>query len=158
MPDETEVREVLVTFILTKFDELTELLGSLDDDTANTELAIDGSNSVIQLVLHCCGMMRRWSSGVNLGVEIPRDRDAEFTARRPVREVLTLAARTRAAFIADVDGTDLAAPPAVVPAGRRQFWMGSGHGVLLHVLEEISQHLGHAEITRDVLLARAVEA
>jgi hypothetical protein len=28
-------------------------------------------------------------------------------------------------------------------------------GVLLHVLEELFQHLGQLELTRDVLLARA---
>ncbi|GAB3187653.1 mycothiol transferase [Nesterenkonia suensis] len=151
-----EHSDVLVTFILEKFDGLVDLVGSLDDATANSDLtgrvpAGTGTNSPVQLLVHVCGMLRRWSSTVNLGVTVPRDREAEFTARMPVAEVLESAARTRRGFLDDVAATVPYASPAAVPPGRGHFWTGSCHGVLLHVLEEISQHLGHAEITRDVL-------
>lgn len=62
---------VLVTFILMKFDELVDLVSDLDDELANATVPVDGSNSVVQLLVHCCGMLRRWSSSVNLGVEVP---------------------------------------------------------------------------------------
>lgn len=143
--------DVLVDFILLKFDELVALLETMDDESANAELPTPGSNSVVQLMVHCCGMMRRWSSSVNRGVEVPRDRDAEFSARMPVREAVSLAAHTRAAFLADVAATDVDSAPAAVPQGREHFWTVSTRGVLLHVLEELAQHLGQAEITRDAL-------
>ncbi|WP_120002856.1 DUF664 domain-containing protein [Nesterenkonia muleiensis] len=148
----TAAESPLVRLILHKFDQLVELVSRMDDDAANAVLPVKGSNSGVQLVVHCCGAMRRWSSTVNLGIEVPRDRDAEFTATMPVAEVLKLTASSRAAFLADVGQTNLAAAPVAVPAGREEFWTGSCEGVLAHVLEEISQHLGHAEITRDVVL------
>lgn len=143
----------LVRLVLKKFDELVDLVSRLDDGPANAVLPVAGSNSPVQLLTHCCGLMRRWSSSVNLGALVPRDREAEFTVTMPVAQVLDLAARTRTAFLDDVRRTDLSAAPAAPPPGRDEFWTASCEGVLLHVLEEICQHLGHAEITRDVVLA-----
>ncbi|GAA3279571.1 DUF664 domain-containing protein [Nesterenkonia halobia] len=146
--------DVLVSVILEKFDELVALVASCDDATANAVPAAgrpEAMNSPIQLLVHTCGMMRRWSCSVNRGLPVPRDRDAEFTARMPAAEALALASRTRADFRDDVASTDPDAAPAAVPAGREHLWTGSCRGVLLHVFEEICQHLGHAEITRDML-------
>jgi hypothetical protein len=142
----------LVRLILEKFDALVELTAQLDDTAANAVLPVAGSNSAVQLLVHCCGLLRRWSSTVNLGVEVPRDRSAEFEAVMPVAEALALAARTRPAFLADVAATDLTAPPRVSPPDHDDYWTSSCEGVLLHVLEELSQHLGHAEVTRDLVL------
>ncbi len=142
---------MLVEFVLRKFDELVRLASQLDDEAANRTTAHVDSNSVIQILVHCCGMMRRWSASVNLGIEVPRDREAEFTAQMPVAEALELAARTRAEFLVDVEQTDPAATPVAVPPGREDFWTVSCEGVLLHVFEELCQHLGQAEITRDTV-------
>lgn len=152
MMAESELEGVLVRLIATKFDELMDLVSQLDDDSANTVLPVEGSNSVVQLLSHCCGMMRHWSSSVNLGIEVPRDRDAEFEAVMPVAEALELAAEARSAFLDDVERTDLSGVPKVIPPGRQVFWTVTAKTVLLHVLEEICQHLGHAEVTRDVVL------
>ena len=67
--------------------------------------------------------------------------------------ILALATWTRERFLDDVAATDMASAPAAVPDGRGHFWTRTCHGVLLHLFEEICQHLGHAEITRDVLTA-----
>lgn len=154
IPDATADDQILVDFILLKFDELVSLVDDMNDESANTVLAVKGSNSVAQLVIHCCGLLRRWSSTVNLGIEVPRDREAEFTAQMPVEELLHMAAQTRENFLADVAVTDHAAAPAALPEGRHHFWTASCRGVLMHIFEEISQHLGHAEITRDLVIQR----
>lgn len=149
--------EVLLRYALETFDAIVGILTEMDDETANASLPAPGSNSPYALLAHCLGMMRRWSSTVNLGREVPRDRDAEFRAQGSVADLLEEAARVRAAFIADVEATDLDAAPAARPADEPE-----GHhvvdcrAVLLHVVEELAQHLGHLEITRDVLRARAV--
>ena len=122
-------------------------------------LPVAGSNSPYALLTHCLGAMRRWSSTVNLGGTVPRDRDAEFTATGPVSTLVERAARERQAFIDDVAATDLDALPVAPPADRvdapaRSYQVTDCRAVLLHVVEELAQHLGHLEITRDVLLAR----
>lgn len=141
----------LTQLILHKFDELVSLIATCDETEANAELKLPNSNSLVQLLTHCCGMMRRWSSSVNLGNEIPRNREEEFTAAMSVEEAIDLASHTRAAFLTDVEATQMQAAPLVVPAGREHFWTVTCEGVLLHVLEEISQHLGQAQITHDIL-------
>lgn len=138
--------------ILQKFDELTELLVGLDDELANRSLPWEGSNSIVQILVHCCGMMRRWSSSVNLGNDIPRDRDTEFSVIMSVTKATQLASDTRESYISDINSTNMQSPPARVPDGREHFWTVTCEGVLFHVLEELSQHLGQAQVTRDALI------
>ena len=148
----TASEEALKQLILRKYDELVSLVESCDDELANAEPETPGSNSLLQILVHCCGMMRRWSSSVNLGRVIPRDRDHEFEAKMSVTEVSTLAEHVRSAFVSDVEATDMQSAPLQVPSGREHFWTATCEGVLLHVLEEISQHLGQAQITYDSLI------
>ncbi len=144
---------ILVQFILHKFDEMTEVVRRLDDDVANSTLQAPGSNSAVQILVHCCGMMRRWSSTVNLGVPIARDRDSEFQAEMSVSDVLDLAKRTREQFICDTRQTQMQEPPQAVPSSREHFWTCTAEGVLLHVLEEIAQHLGQMQVTVDTVFS-----
>lgn len=144
--------QILVQLILEKFDQLYKTVDDIPEELINSCLPIAGSNSPVQIVLHCCGMMRRWSSTVNLGIAVPRDRDAEFNAKMVKVEALILASETRTAFVADISRTELQQPPAAVPPGRDvEYWMATCEGVLMHVYEELCQHLGHLEITRDFL-------
>lgn len=142
--------EALERLILQKLDELVELASDLDDQQANA-VPTTGGNSVVQLLVHCSGMMRRWSSSVNLDRNVPRDRPAEFTVTMPVDEALQVVTAARHGFVKDLKATAHHSAPLVVPQGRDHYWTVTQHGVLLHVLEELSQHLGQAEITRDVI-------
>lgn len=137
-------------FILQKFDELVTLTELLDDQTVNHVPPAPGSNSVAQILTHCCGMMRHWSSTVALGDPVARDRAAEFEVHAGVDKLLELAEATRSDFIADVAMMDPGAAPVALPADEERFWTASNAGVLLHIFEELCQHLGHAEITRDL--------
>ncbi|MGH3651868.1 DUF664 domain-containing protein [Glutamicibacter sp.] len=144
--------QILATLLLEKFDQLTEAFASIPQELANSVLPVGGSNSPVQLVLHCCGMMRRWSSTVNLGIEVPRDRDAEFTTVMDKEAALQLARDARKGFANDLALTAMHAAPVAAPPGRDgEYWLATCQGVLLHVLEELCQHLGHLEITRDCL-------
>lgn len=149
----TASEDALEKMVLQKFDELVALVGATDDATANRTLPVEGSNSVVQILVHCCGMMRRWISTVNLGREVPRDRDAEFTSSMTLNAVESLANSTRAACQDDLSQTVMQSSPALVPSGREHYWTTTCEGVLLHVLEELCQHLGQAEVTRDVLMS-----
>lgn len=144
--------QILVQLILEKFDQLYKTVDDIPEELINSCLPIEGSNSPVQILLHCCGMTRRWSSTVNLGIAVPRDRDAEFNAKMVKAEALMLASEARTAFVADISRTELQQPPAVMPPGRDvEYWMATCEGVLMHVYKELCQHLGHLEITRDFL-------
>lgn len=144
---------ILLEFTLSKFDELFDLIGQADDAMVNRKPDVEGANSLFAIGNHVLGMMRFWSCTTNRGVEVDRDREAEFTATGSVAELLSQATLTRQLFETDVLSVNGHSKPANPPAGKDAEWLVSCHGVLLHVFEEICQHLGHAELTRDLLAA-----
>lgn len=146
-----ESGSTLERFILLKFDQLVDLAEGLDNEAVNQVPTTPGGNSVAQILTHCCGMMRRWSSTVALGDEVPRDRDAEFEVVATVAELREVAADTRSNFIADVAMLDPVKAPAALPDDEDRFWASTNVGILLHVFEELCQHLGHAEMVRDIV-------
>lgn len=153
MGEPVTLHDIVLHYALVKLDAMVAIPAEMDDGTANRTRGVPGSNSPYVLLFHSLGAMRRWSSTVNLGVEVPRDRDAEFRASGSVADLLELAAAQREAFIADVRATDLTAAPASAPPGRNPAETATCLAVLVHVIEELAQHLGHLEITRDVLAA-----
>ncbi len=136
-------------------DEYAAIAGQLGDDLVNARLAgIPGSNSAFALVAHVAGMAARWGRTVNRGIHVPRDRDAEFAATGTVEEALGLLEQTRAGLHEDARAASPGEKP-VDPVREEDGSMSyaTQGDVLLHVYEELTQHLGQLEVTRDVLLA-----
>ncbi len=127
----------------------------LGDDLANRRPDLPGANSPYVILTHCLGVVEYWGGHMVADRPIQRDRDAEFRARGPVAELVRRAGEGRRRLQADLSGADALAPPphpaaphdADLPLGRTQ------GGVLFHIYEELSQHLGQMELTRDILLA-----
>ena len=115
---------------------------------------LEGSNSGFALVAHAVGVMGHWARTVNRGIVVPRDRDAEFTATGTVAEALELLELGRARLHEDARAADPAAAPANPPAGPDRTAYATQGDVLMHVYEELAQHLGQLEVTRDVLLSQ----
>ena len=136
-------------------DAMVEVAESLGDDLVSTRLDVPGGNSVFGLVTHCVGVMGRWARTVNRGIVVPRDRAGEFTATGTVAQLVELVEWGRFRLHEDVPASaDLAAAPLNPPADQPEVGEGSQGAVLLHVHEELAQHLGQMEVIRDVLLAR----
>jgi hypothetical protein len=141
----------------TALDAYAELCRDLGDDLVNERVeGVDGSNSAFALVTHVVGVMARWGRTVNRGIVVPRDRAAEFTATGTVEEALALIEAGRATLHEDVAAASPDAPPANPAGGKDRDDPGlqTQGAVLLHVYEELAQHLGQLEVTRDVLRAR----
>ena len=136
-------------------DAYAAIVTELGDGLVNARLdGIAGSNSAFALVTHVNGMTTNWVRTVNRGIVVPRDRPAEFTATGTVGDALGIVAATRAVLHEDAR----AASPREQPANPAHEKDGSisyatQGEVLLHVYEELAQHLGQLEVTRDVLLA-----
>ncbi|MDQ1704730.1 MAG: hypothetical protein QOF18_1096 [Frankiaceae bacterium] len=137
-------------------DRMTAIVAGLGDERANVTPELTGANSAYQILLHCCGMLEWWTRSAVLGREVRRDRDAEFGSSGSVADLLVRVANVRAQLLSDLELIDLDAPLAGDPSDH---YVGtpigaSARGVLLHVLEELAQHHGHLEITRDLVTAR----
>ena len=142
--------------ILGRMDKLAALVATLDDDTFNATLPIPAINSLAVLLRHVTGSARYWLERVCLGRDYVRDRDGEFSAHCSVSEGLEIYHRDRAAIesaLVELQGVDRAGAPAAIPTDKDRWWCGSIEGVIVHVFHEAAQHLGHAEITRDALVA-----
>jgi uncharacterized damage-inducible protein DinB len=135
--------------------EMARIVEDLGDELANEAPALPGANSPFAILTHCLGVVEYWGGATVAGRRIERDRAAEFTARGQVAGLLERTESARRRLHQDLDGLEaLAAPAQVVrdPEDPVPYTETKG-AVLLHILEELFQHLGQMEITRDVLQA-----
>jgi Protein of unknown function (DUF664) len=136
-------------------DRMLAVAAELGDGLINTVPDLAGGNSAYQLVFHCCGMLEWWTREAILGIDVGRDRDAEFVAAGSLATLQARVDAVRRQLRADLAVIDLDGPLKGDPSDRyRDTAIGAtARGVLLHVFEELAQHHGHLEITRDVLIA-----
>lgn len=145
--------DAYLTFCDEALDAYAAIVRELGDPLVNARVpSVEGSNSAFVLVSHVVGVMGRWGRTVNRGVVVPRDRDAEFAAVGSVEEALALLESGRLRLHEDVRAAVVGDPPANPPPDRDDAYATQGE-VLVHVYEELVQHLGQLEVTRDVLLA-----
>lgn len=133
-------------------DGMGHALDRFDDDTVNRRPHGPGTNSAAVLVTHACAAATYWVEHIGLGRPVARDRDREFEATASVDELRALLASTaeRLSTLA----RDLDAGPTATDHELRADLHGgdaSDASLVLHVLEELYQHLGHLELTADAI-------
>lgn len=145
----------LLWFVDEALDGMVAIVTDLGDDLANRRLDVPGANSPYAVLHHCLGVMAYWGGHVVAGRPVERDRDAEFRASGPVDDLVARARAARRQLEQDLAGLDPGAPPrgtvadedAALPLARTQ------GGAAVHIYEELAQHRGQMEVTRDVLRA-----
>jgi len=142
-------------FVDEALEGMVAVVTELGDELANRRLDVAGANSPYAVLYHCLGVMEYWVGALVAGRSIERDRDAEFRAGGQVGELVQRTRRARRQLVADLGDLEPLAPPrgtpepedADLPLARTQ------GGVLVHIYEELAQHRGQMEVTRDVLRA-----
>lgn len=147
-------RSVLGQFVIAKLDEMIDVVAGMDTKEANVVPDLPGANSAYQILYHCLGMTAQWTREDVLGVPTGRDRSVEFEQAGDVASLLTEARAVRAQLLVDLADMTHDQAPSTLARARDTFWVGSAEGILLHVLEELCQHLGHLEITRDLVAGK----
>ena len=134
-------------------DRMVAMATDLGDQRVNILPSLPGANSAYQIVFHCCGMLEWWTREAVLGIDVCRDRDAEFEASGSVAELTARVDGVRRQLRDDLHAIDIDGPLRGDPSDHyRDTPIGrSVRGVLLHVLEELAQHHGHLELTRDLV-------
>ncbi|HKA96101.1 MAG TPA: DUF664 domain-containing protein [Streptosporangiaceae bacterium] len=145
--------DAVASYVDRAVEAMADIVGDLGDDLANARPSLPGANSPYAMLRHCLGVMEFWGGHVVAGRAVDRDRAAEFRASGPADGLIAAAQEAQRRFRADIVTADPKARPrgtgAVTRPGGLEF-VSQGHA-LLHVMEEVCQHLGQMEITRDLL-------
>ncbi len=133
------------------------IIDALDDlEDANVTLdwrpPATGTNSVYALAVHALGTTEHRLLSVLCGIDVDRDRDAEFTATAGSARVIAdqwqdLATRITLALDTLTDADLRASRP------HPERGMITGLDVLIVVARHMAEHAGQAELTRDLALA-----
>ena len=132
-------------------------LAGLPDEVLNRELDTQPTNTLFQLGTHVAGSARYWAITCAGGVDFQRDRASEFVAMGHSADLmadLDLLVSQIHESLDSLTGMDLERPTA----GDRKFRTTGGaedplplRDAVLHALEHTALHLGHAQITRQLL-------
>lgn len=152
----------LLYFINCALDGMVRIAEELGDERVNLRPDIPGANSPYAILYHCVGCTNFWIGGLIAGRQVTRDRDAEFQAQGTVagiRQAVRALQKQLREDITHVQGDQpLAYPDALLPLQAWTKQQGVQHWrqgkALIHAYEELAQHHGQMEITRDILMQR----
>ena len=103
---------------------------------------------------HCLGVMAYWGTQVVTDQDVHRDRPAEFTSSGKVSDLTARAQIAKQQLRACFSAVDLHEPARQQQDrgyGANPEFFTNGASVA-HILEELAQHHGQMEITRDILM------
>ncbi|HXY28892.1 MAG TPA: DinB family protein [Acidimicrobiales bacterium] len=135
--------------------QMARIVEELGDDMCNRRPPFRDANSPYVILSHCLGVMEYWGGATVAERAVRRDPAAEFTAHGDVAGLLRRVEQARRRLREDLVGLEVAAEPVNVwrdPADPVPYTETKG-AALVHILEELFQHLGQMEITRDALVA-----
>ena len=135
------------------FTQMHEVVDRLDDEQVNVRPFGPTTNSVTGLVVHCCGVAEFWLGHVGLGRPSHRTRESEFEATATVAELHGAIDASVLQVCTDIRNLDAGGASDEYAAGRQFLEAGDGSdaALVVHVLEELYQHLGHMDLTADAL-------
>ncbi len=140
-------------FIDRALDGMVAILEELGDELANSEPDLPGANSPYAIFFHCLGVTNYWIGTLLGGRDVPRDRPAEFKATGSVKEISERIHGLKVQIRNDLDGFKgtavLTRTPDHSPIPDYDQWTQGW--VLVHTYEELAQHHGQMELTRDIL-------
>ncbi|HEY2552050.1 MAG TPA: DUF664 domain-containing protein [Streptosporangiaceae bacterium] len=143
----------LAYFVDCAIDDMIGIVRDLGGELAGTRPELPGANSPYAILTHCLGVMDYWGGHAVAGREVVRDRAAEFRAAGAADRLAEACEQAKRQFAADLAVAQPDQPlrrPASASTRHRGAITSQGQA-LLHVLEEVAQHHGQAELTRDLL-------
>jgi DinB superfamily len=138
-------------YVRLAFSQTLQVADRMGDELINVRPPGPDTNAVAALIIHCCAVAEYWLGHVALGRPSTRHRDSEFSRTATLAELHDLVDDALLKTITDIERLDAGEGR---DDGGRQFLEagdGSDAAVVLHVLEELFQHLGHMELTADAL-------
>ncbi len=140
-------------YVRLAFSQMLRVADRVGEEQVNLRPLGPGTNAVAPLIIHCCEVAEFWLGHVALGRTSVRDRDDEFSCTASLAEMHARVDHAVRQTITDIQHLDAGEG---CDEGGRQFLEagdGSDAAVVLHVIEELYQHLGHMELAADAFAA-----
>jgi hypothetical protein len=140
-----------ITYLRHAFRQMLDVADRVGEPRINERPLGDDTNAIAALIIHCCEVAEFWMGHVALARTSTRQREDEFSRTATLAELHVLVDETLVRIELDVE---LLESGQGRDEGGRQFLQDgdtSDASVVLHVLEEIYQHLGHMELAADAL-------
>ena len=150
--------EDFLMFIDRALDGMLRIVEELGEERANMRPDLPGANSPYAILTHCVGVCNYWIGTLLGRREIFRDRDEEFRASGTLIELRERVMELKANLLEDIKQMQGEKPMASAPNSRYNPLRGPDFGewtqgtALIHAYEELAQHHGQMELTRDVLM------
>lgn len=139
-------------FTLRSLDGFMKIVDDLSVDELNWQPPSPDANSIYALATHTLGNVRMHVFRVLLGQTIDRDRDGEF---RSVADDSNVPIPAWPALRAEVETALESLPPEAMDQTFEHPVFGplSGREVMMVMMRHTSEHLGHVELTRDLIVS-----
>ena len=138
-----------------EFDRLLETIADLDDEAVNWKPPAPGANSLLVVVTHAVASAEDHVVGKAAGKTVVRNRDAEFATTGGSGHLAARAAEVRRRIdeaLVGLEGRlDEDREP---PFGKWRGPRATARDRLIHSISHTAEHVGHAQVTRDLYNAR----
>lgn len=148
------------TYIRDRIADIHAALRDLSEDDLNRAPAVAGANSPYVIATHTFGNVRAWVLGIVCGQDLRRDRPAEFASRGTYADLGVAACKLSGEIDEALQKLDPATLDDVITPTPELYGEGETHETtrrraLIHPLEHASIHLGHIQMTVQLLQDRA---
>ena len=133
-------------------------LRDLPEDAMNRELDIPEANTLFQLGTHVIGSTRYWTVTIAGGTDYERDRSSEFAASGTTAELVSALESVIGEMHASLDPLDGAVLDRTTDREDEYAVTGARNpdgmplrDAVLHGLEHAALHLGHIQLSRQLL-------
>ncbi len=147
---------VYLMFVNRALDGMMGIVEGMGDDLANSRPNLREANSPYAILFHCIGVCHYWIGTLVAGRHTDRNRPAEFIATGSGADLKKLVSALKLQMRTDLNSVASDQPLAIMPnpkytplPGYAQWTQGA---VLIHLHEELAQHHGQMELTRDILI------
>ena len=141
-----------------EFDRLLETIADLDDEAVNWKPPAPGANSLLVLVTHALGSAEQHVVGEAAAKTVVRNRDAEFTSKGGSAHLVARATEVRRRIDEALVGLEGRLDEERDPPFRT--WPGTratARDRLVHSISHTAEHVGHAQLTRDLYVGRSAK-
>ena len=139
-----------------EFDRLLETIADLNDEAVNWKPPAPGANSLLVLVTHALGSAEQHVVGEAAAKTVVRNRDAEFASKGGSAHLVARATEVRRRIDEALVGLEGRLDEERDPPFRT--WPGTratARDRLVHSISHTAEHVGQAQLTRDLAKARA---